>query len=92
MVADGMTKALPKVRHTEFIKQLRMEDIRNRIAAEALMEEAREKLQEKLANRVPEKENQRDLELKLGAKGGRPGRRREQPCNGQQLVNRGSRL
>jgi hypothetical protein len=92
MVADGMTKALPKVRHTEFIKQLRMEDIRNRIAAEALMEEAREKLQEKLANRVPQKDNQRDLELKLGAKGGRPGRRREQPCNGQQLVNRGSRL
>lgn len=72
MVADGMTKALPRVRHIEFIKQLRMEDIRNRIAAEALMEEAREKLQEKLANRVPEKDNRRDLELKLGARGGRP--------------------
>ncbi|KID82365.1 polyprotein [Metarhizium guizhouense ARSEF 977] len=71
MVADGMTKMLPKVRHIEFIKQLQMEDIRSRIATEALMEEAREKLQEQLASRDPDKDNGRDLELKLGARGGR---------------------
>lgn len=94
MVADGMTKALPKVRHIEFIKQLRMEDIRSRIATEALMEEAREKLQEQLARRDPEKYNGRDLELKLGARGGRlTGKPKKNSLKkAQQLVNRGSQL
>ncbi|KAK9444007.1 polyprotein [Metarhizium brunneum] len=67
MVADGMTKALPKVRHIEFLRQLRIEDIRSRIGTGAKLEEARSQLQERLQN--PDKE--KDLELKLGAKGGK---------------------
>ncbi|KID81271.1 polyprotein [Metarhizium guizhouense ARSEF 977] len=67
MVADGMTKALPKVRHIEFLRQLRIEDIRSRIGIGAKLEEARSQLQERLQN--PDKE--KDLELKLGAKGGK---------------------
>ncbi|EXU94705.1 glycosyl transferase GT-A type structural fold protein [Metarhizium robertsii] len=61
MVADGMTKALPKVRHIEFLRQLRIEDIRSRIGTGAKLEEARSQLQERLQN--PDKE--KDLELKL---------------------------
>lgn len=67
MVADGMTKSLPKVRHTEFLRQLRIEDIRNRIGNEAKLEEARSKVRERLQN----PDNELDLELKLGAKGGK---------------------
>ncbi|KJK84936.1 hypothetical protein H633G_11239 [Metarhizium anisopliae BRIP 53284] len=67
MVADGMTKALPKVRHTEFLRQLRIEDIRSRIGNEAKLEEARSKVRERLQSPG----NKLDLELKLGAKGGK---------------------
>jgi hypothetical protein len=67
MVADGMTKALPKVRHTEFLRQLRIEDIRSRIGNEAKLEEARSKVRERLRN----PDNELNLELKLGAKGGK---------------------
>lgn len=65
MVADGMTKALPKVRHTEFLRQLRIEDIRSRIGNEAKLEEARSKVRERLQSPG----NKLDFELKLGAKG-----------------------
>jgi hypothetical protein len=67
MVADGMTKALPKVRHTEFLRQLRIEDIRSRIGNEAKLEEARSKVRERLQSPG----NELNLELKLGAKGGK---------------------
>ena len=67
MVADGLTKALPKVRHTEFLRQLRIEDIRSRIVNETKLEEARSKVRERLQN----SNNELDLELKLGAKGGK---------------------
>ena len=67
MVADGMTKALPKVRHNEFLRQLQIEDIRNRIGNEAKLEEARSKVHE----RFQSPDNKLDLEVKLGAKGGK---------------------
>ncbi|EXU94526.1 reverse transcriptase domain protein [Metarhizium robertsii] len=67
MIADGMTKSLPKVRHIEFLRQLRIEDIRSRIGNEAKLEEARSKVRERLQN----PDNELDLELKLGAKGGK---------------------
>uniref|UniRef100_A0A1Y1LVI6 Integrase catalytic domain-containing protein n=1 Tax=Photinus pyralis TaxID=7054 RepID=A0A1Y1LVI6_PHOPY len=67
MVADGMTKALPKVRHIEFLRQLQIEDIRNRIGNEAKLEEARSKVHE----RFQSPDNKLDLEVKLGAKGGK---------------------
>ena len=67
MVADGMTKALPKVRHIEFLRQLRIEDIRCRIGNEAKLEEARSKVRERLQS----PDNKLDLVLKLGAKGGK---------------------
>ncbi|OAA34885.1 polyprotein [Cordyceps fumosorosea ARSEF 2679] len=41
MVADGMTKALPRGRHTEFLRQLRIDDVRCRIGLETKLEEAR---------------------------------------------------
>jgi hypothetical protein len=67
MVADGMTKALPKVRHTEFLRQLQIEDIRSRIGNEAKLEEARSKVRERLQS----PDNKLDLAVKLGAKGGK---------------------
>ena len=67
MVADGMTKALPRVRHTEFLRQLRLEDVRCRIGLEAKLDEARSMMRERLQS----PDNRRDLELRLGAKGGR---------------------
>ncbi|KID78684.1 polyprotein [Metarhizium guizhouense ARSEF 977] len=66
MVADGMTKALPKVRHIEFLRQLQIEDIRNRIGNEAKLEEARSKVHE----RFQSPDDKLDLEVKLGAKRG----------------------
>ncbi|KID83900.1 polyprotein [Metarhizium guizhouense ARSEF 977] len=63
MMADGMTKSLPKVRHIEFLRQLRIEDIRSRIGNEARLEEARSKVRERLQN----PDNVLDLELKLEA-------------------------
>ncbi|KAK9444035.1 fungal specific transcription factor [Metarhizium brunneum] len=62
MIADGMTKSLPKVRHIKFLRQLRIEDIRTRIGNEAKLEEARSKVRERLQN----PDNKFDLELKLG--------------------------
>lgn len=40
MIADGLTKALPKQKHQEFIKQLFLEDIRVRIQADTRLQEA----------------------------------------------------
>ena len=34
MVADGFTKVLPAQKHAEFVKQLNLVDIRNRIEVE----------------------------------------------------------
>ena len=64
MVADGMTKALPRVKHIEFLKQLRMEDIRLLIASEALLEDAKDKAIAQLHMRFPP-----DQTLRLGYKG-----------------------
>ena len=65
MVADGMTKALPKVKHQLFIKQLQMEDIRNRIALEAQLEEAKDRL-----INLRKRDQETDFTLRLGYKGG----------------------
>lgn len=70
MVADGMTKALPKVRHIEFLKQLQVEDIRDRIAIKVLMGKTRDRLRERY--RGPD--DRPDLKLKLGFKGGQLGK------------------
>ena len=66
MIADGMTKVLPRIKHEGFVRQLQMEDIRDRIATEALMEDAREVVKERL-RRVDDGLEQT---LKLGYTGG----------------------
>ena len=66
MIADGLTKSLLKVKHIEFVKQLQIEDIRNRIYKEAILEDAKDRLQNQLES------NRHDFKKveKLGYKGG----------------------
>jgi transposase InsO family protein len=46
MIADGLTKALPRQKFERFIKLIRLEDIKGRIQAEQRMEDLRERLLE----------------------------------------------
>ncbi len=63
MIADGLTKSLPKQKHEAFMKLLRMEDISARIAMERRMDTLKDQLKDARArksNKAP------DQEVKLG--------------------------
>src|SRR5271154_5025187 len=47
MIADGLTKALPKQRFENFVKMIGMVDIRERLDAAKQMEDLKDKLMEK---------------------------------------------
>ena len=68
MVADGMTKALPRVKHIECLKQLQMMDIRSMIALEAQLEDAKDRVVELLTR---QKSDKSEHTLRLGYEGGR---------------------
>ena len=53
MIADGLTKALPRQRHEEFVKMIRLDDITARLRLEARMEALKDKI---LAGRVDKAE------------------------------------
>ena len=65
MIADGITKALPKVKHIDFVKQLNIEDIRERISLESLLEDAKERVKYQLKD-----QHQSERTERLGYKGG----------------------
>ena len=44
MIADGLTKALPKQRFQSFVNIIRMVDIKERLAEEKQLEDLREKV------------------------------------------------
>jgi hypothetical protein len=44
MIADGLTKALPRQKHESFVKMVGIEDIKDRLNAEKRMEDLKEKL------------------------------------------------
>ena len=46
MPADGLTKALPRQRHEEFVKMINLEDITARIQIEKRMEALRDKIKD----------------------------------------------
>jgi len=63
MVADGMTKALAKAKFSNFVSQLGLQDIRERLSTVKKMEELREQI--KLAQKG---EQELDLEIKTGGR------------------------
>jgi hypothetical protein len=46
MIADGLTKALPRQRHDEFIRQIKLDDITARIQLERRMEALKDTIKE----------------------------------------------
>lgn len=67
MIADGMTKALPKQRYATFIKMLQMEDISDQIVLEQRMEA----MKDQIVKECSQKEgNSPDKEARLGYRGG----------------------
>ena len=54
MIADGLTKALPRQRHEEFIKLIRLDDISERIQHEKRMEDLKDKIRDARANKSAE--------------------------------------
>ena len=46
MIADGLTKALPRQRHEQFVRQIRLEDISERLRQEERMEALRDKIKD----------------------------------------------
>ena len=44
MIADGLTKALPRQQHSEFLKQINLDDVSIRIQHEKRMETLRDKI------------------------------------------------
>jgi hypothetical protein len=67
MIADGMTKALPKQRHATFIKMLQMEDISDQIVLEQRMEAMKDQI---VKARSQKEGNSPDKEARLGYRGG----------------------
>ncbi|OAQ65574.1 polyprotein [Purpureocillium lilacinum] len=63
MMADGLTKSLPKQKHEAFMKLLRMEDISARIAMERRMDTLKDQLKDAKARKSNEAPDQ---EVKLG--------------------------
>ena len=61
MVADGMTKALAKAKFSNFVSQLGLQDIRERLSTVKKMEELREQI--KLAQK-----GEQELEMKTGGR------------------------
>ncbi len=54
MMADGLTKALPRQRHEEFIRLIRLDDITERLQQEKKMEDLRDRIIEARAGRSKE--------------------------------------
>ena len=61
MVADRMTKALARAKFSNFVSQLGLEDVRERLSTVKKMEELREQI--KLAQH-----GERELEMKTGGR------------------------
>lgn len=68
MIADGMTKALPKQRHATFVKMLQMEDISDQIVMEQRMEAMKDQI---VKARSQKEDNDPDKEARLGYRGGK---------------------
>jgi hypothetical protein len=66
MIADGMTKALPKQRHATFIKMLQMEDVSDQIVMEQQMEAMKDQI---VKARSQKEDNGPDKEARLGHRG-----------------------
>jgi len=54
MIADGLTKALPRQRHEMFMKMISLEDISARIQNEKRMEALRDKIRDSKADKIGE--------------------------------------
>ena len=61
MIADGLTKALPKIKFNRFVNQLGLQDIGERLSKIRRMEELRDQIKSA-------KEQEQELELKIGGR------------------------
>ena len=61
MIADGLTKALPKIKFNRFVNQLGLQDIGERLSKIRRMEELRDQIKSA-------KEQEQELELKTGGR------------------------
>ena len=52
MIADGLTKALPRQRHEAFVKQIKLDDISERIQQEKRMEALRDYIRDVKASKA----------------------------------------
>ena len=68
MIADGLTKALPRQRHEEFIKLIRLDDISERIQHEKRMEDLKDKIMDVRAKKSAENLEQMVFMVSRGVK------------------------
>jgi len=68
MIADGLTKALPRQRHEEFIKLIRLDDISERIQHEKRMEDLKDKIMDARAKKSAENLEQMVFMVSRGVK------------------------
>jgi len=65
MIADGLTKALPKQKLNNFVRMLGMENIEERVRTEKRMEELKEILKARKVDDSPENDEGPETEVRL---------------------------